>query len=1224
MKNSSVDLNYNRRIGIILQGVCFIATMILLYSGITSHSGMTHGVTPFYTDLTAFPAYARNGFDAGDILKRPELSEGVWRALPRSAGEGAPLSIKSFDFPDIPARRFLSPFGGAAREFTMLIAVETDADKLAFINADPTRVPGLSLAGIGENWEIFLNGQLLHSEMHLDGDGRITSSRVWRDFFFPVDKSLFREGSNIFAFRIVGDPDSGSAGFFYRGPYYLENYTDIERLHGNVLLSALCGIYFFMGIYHLMLFLGSKSDRPNLYYCVFSVLMGAYLFIRSRYIYIFIPDTYITLRFEYAALFLIAPAIGLFLESVAVRKKTGRVSIAYGVFCLLLILTTFAFSSRYADDALLVGIVSSIAYITYLVCNTVLRAFLNQVNSARKRNAQMGIYPSLPGECLRAMFETPYGNILAASFCVLGFAVFDAVDVVFLHSDYGLFRYGFFAFAAISAFGLSERFSRMLIRLDESNATLDEINTTLEEAVLARTRELEIQAHIAEEASAAAQTASKAKSEFLAHMSHEIRTPMNAILGMLELILRKELPHDIREDTLLIRHAGSNLLSIINDILDFSKIESGRLEIFSDRYSPASLINDAVSIIRIRLFEKSLHFVTNINGKLPTVLIGDEARLRQILLNLLTNALKYTREGHFSLTVDGEIPDGDKLLLKFEISDTGIGIKDDDMDRLFGDFTRLDVANNRRTEGTGLGLAITQSLCTAMGGKISVVSEYGKGSVFTVKIPQKIEDTRPLASVESPWTKRVLIYERLTFCADSIAYSLRSLDVWCSSVSGHDEFLKAMELGPYSHIFVSAPLLDEVLDTASGWREAFPELVLLAKPGEVGFRAGIKQLDMPAHAMSIANLLNDVGAHLSYHGDDGRGGGLYPFFAAPSARILVVDDINTNLKVIKGLLSPYKIETDICLSGQEAVALARANRYDLIFMDHMMPGMDGLATTAAIRDIDGGGAYYRDLPIVALTANAVVGQREIFLSGGMNDFLAKPIELQKLVSVLKKWLPKEKQMEQTAPENESADTEKTKTLCIPGVSVKDGLRNLGGSIVMYTDILEDFCRDAEARMEPLGESARTGDLNLYMTYAHALKGAARSVGALEFANLAAKMEEDAKNGNLKEVVEKNGRLIETLRALVRDIRAALSQGCETVPANEARESFSAAKLTELRAALSNMDIRIVNELLLEYAVLPPNIKNEMNLSEIEQQILMFEYDAAIDAIDALLVSAAGG
>ncbi|MDR2355831.1 MAG: response regulator, partial [Clostridiales Family XIII bacterium] len=1071
-KMPSSDFGYGFKARILIPAVYAVGTLIILCHVLNVHNGTMHGSTPFFTDLTASAAYVRDGFDAGEIDALPDLSEGIWREFSRSDAS-APLRIRDFGLSAGPARRFLSPFGGAAREYTILIPAETDAEKLAFLMADASRVPGINLAGIGENWAVYLNGHLLRAELYLDADGRIQSGRVRRDVFFPIDGTLFREGTNILAFRIVGDPGSASTGLFNRGAYYLENYEDIERLHDNVLLIMLCGIYFFMGLYHLVLFLGSKMDLSYLYYLIFSILMSFYLFARSRYIYDFIPNSYLSLRLEYAALLVMTPFVGLFIESITARKRLDRVSRVYSVFVLVLLFTMFAFSPQYADDALLLGIVCAMAYIIHLVFFVVLRAFLNEQRRIWRLSVRRGIVRSFAGSCLLALLETTHGNTLTASFYMLVCAVFDAIDVAFFHFNYGLFRYGFFAFAVISACGLSERFSRLLSRLDESNAALDEMNATLEEAVRARTRELEIQTRMAEEASEAAQTASKAKSEFLAHMSHEIRTPMNAILGMLELILRKDLPPDVREDTLLVRHSGANLLSIINDILDFSKIESGKSEIIPDRYGLASLINDAVSIIRIRLLEKPLCFITNINSKLPSVLIGDEARLRQILLNLLTNALKYTQEGYFSLTVDGEETDDGKLLLKFEVSDTGIGIKEEESDKLFGDFTRLDIVKNRSTEGSGLGLAITQNLCAAMNGAISVTSEYGAGSTFVVKVPQEISDPLPLASVESPWTKRVLIYEDRAFCAESIARSLKSLDVWCTQVSDHVEFLNAVRNGPYSHIFVSSRLLEDALHILEKLREPRPVPVLLAAPGETDFHTGVKVLDTPVYALSIANLLNDLEIYGSYHDGEGAGGGFYPRFAAPTARVLVVDDISTNLKVIKGLLSPYEIETDICLSGREAIALAQTNRYDLVFMDHMMPDMDGVATTAAIRDIDRQDAYYRDLPIIALTANAVVGQREIFLRSGMNDFLAKPIELQKLGSMLKKWLPRDKQKERPATERAPGDDEDAKNLGIPGVSVENGLRNLGGSIVMYTDILEDFCRDAEERAGQIEENARS-------------------------------------------------------------------------------------------------------------------------------------------------------
>jgi signal transduction histidine kinase/CheY-like chemotaxis protein len=1219
MRVSTADWAYDRKSKVVVLTVYAVVTLIILWCAMAARNAMDRGLTPFFTDLTDFPAYARSGFDAADINAPPDLSEGLWRAFPRENGDTS-LRIQNSGLPDIPKRRFLSPFTGETREYTILIPVETDAAKMSFLSADASRVPGISLSRIGENWEVYLNGTLLRSEMYLDEDGRILRHRALRDVFFPIDKALLREGTNILAFRIVGDPTYSSTGLYYRSPYFIEEYKAIETLHDSSLQIALCGIYFFMGLYQLMLFFGLKRSRTNLCYFVFAMLMGVYMIARNRYIYDFIPDSRIAFRVEYAALLVMMPFIGLFIGLIATRKRLRRVrrnNRIYSVFTCVLLLSIVVFPQQYADDALLLGVAGSILYMAHLTFFIVWRIFLRERRRQWRRTAERGSRRLFATECLFALVHTSLGNTLLAAFVLLCCAVFDAIDVMFLHYNYGCLRYSFFAFTAISAFNLSENFNRLLARLDVSKSALNEMNATLEAAVRARTRDLEIQARIAEAASEAAQTASKAKSEFLAHMSHEIRTPMNAILGMLELNLRKELPPDVREDTLVIRHSAANLLSIINDILDFSKIESGKFEIVPDRYSLASLINDVVSIIRIRLLEKPLCFITDINSKLPAMLLGDEARLRQILLNLLTNALKYTEEGYISLRVDGETAEDGSLLLIFEVADTGIGIKEEDIARLFGDFMRLDVTKNRSTEGTGLGLAITRSFCVAMGGEILVKSSYGEGSVFTVKIPQNTEDPQPLASVESPWTKRVLIYDNRAFCAESIARSLKSLDVWCTPVSDRATFSQAVRNGPYSHIFVSEPLLGEVLQILEAWREPRPVPVLLAEPGRVDFQAGVKVLDTPVYAMSIANLLNDREMRGFYRDSDGAGGGLYRSFTAPSARVLVVDDISTNLKVIKGLLSPYEVKTDVCLSGREAVALARTNRYDLVFMDHMMPDMDGVATTVAIRGIDPGDPYYTELPIIALTANAIVGQREIFLSSGMDDFLAKPVELQKLGVMLKKWLPGEKQVERMSAERASADDE-TRNFSIPGVSVENGLRNLGGSVIMYADILEAFCRDAEGRRKQIEENSDAEDLTLYMTLVHALKGAARSIGAGDFADIAAAMEANAREGKRAAIRARTGELLAAMGVLVKDIRQALARRAPAAALLGPAEDTRASDLKALRAALSDMDIKTVNELLLAYAALPSTVKNEMNLAEIEQQILMFEYDAAIEAIDALL------
>jgi signal transduction histidine kinase/CheY-like chemotaxis protein/HPt (histidine-containing phosphotransfer) domain-containing protein len=591
-------------------------------------------------------------------------------------------------------------------------------------------------------------------------------------------------------------------------------------------------------------------------------------------------------------------------------------------------------------------------------------------------------------------------------------------------------------------------------------------NRYLSAAVAERTRELEDQTK-------AALSASRAKSDFLAKMSHEIRTPMNTITGMSELILRNEISPEVFEYAEDIKQAGANLLVIINDILDFSKIESGKMEIFSGEYAFASLMNDVITAVRVRMTEKPVDFVTNIDSSLPCKMIGDEIRIRQILLNLLSNAVKYTNEGKITFSASGRARGSGKIELIFEVSDTGIGIKKDDMDKLFGDFVQFDPLKNKGVEGTGLGLAIALSLCRAMGGDITVSSEYGKGSTFTARIPQKIEDARPFAMMKDQDAK---------------------------------------------------------------------------------------------NTDSAGRPINSSGANAR--------------FTAPSARVLLVDDIATNLRVAVELLSPYKLQTDKCTSGAEAVSLAQEKHYDIIFMDHMMPGMDGVTAMETIRAFPGD--YFKEVPIIALTANAISGMREMFLEKGFSDYLSKPIEIRKLNEILERWIPKEKRaafsdvgFSHGEPRQNSALLPLARglkeALDVSGVNFEKAMNQFGGSTEAFLGVLRSYVKHTPAILEIL-RSPAPETLHEYAIAVHGLKGSSYGVCADSVGKLAEELETAAKEGRLELVLAKNGALFAAAEKLLSGISPVLKSIDREKGKNGVRQAPDRSTLETIMEASSKCDI----------------------------------------------------
>jgi len=498
-----------------------------------------------------------------------------------------------------------------------------------------------------------------------------------------------------------------------------------------------------------------------------------------------------------------------------------------------------------------------------------------------------------------------------------------------------------------------------------------------------------------------AEHANKAKSEFLANMSHEIRTPINAIIGMNEMILRECETNHIRRYSQNIKNASATLLSLINDVLDLSKIEAGKIELCDEEYEIKVLLQDVVTMIRYMAHEKGLTFNVSVENQLPSVLLGDVGRIRQMMINLLNNAIKYTQEGSVSFIVTHEKNGNNSILLKIAIKDTGIGIRKEDLGNLFDNFQRLDIDKNRSIEGSGLGLAITHRLAEHMGGRIEVESEYGEGSTFTLYIPQQVIDEKQIGN----------------------------------------------------------------------------------------FRTKSKSNIEESYTQS---------------------------FVAPEAKILVVDDNEMNLFVMKSLLKSCQVQVTSCSTGQDCITAMKKDYYDIVLLDHMMPQMDGIETINQINALN----LKKDTVVIALTANAIAGAKEMYLSNGFDDYLSKPIQITEMEQMLVKYIPYDKVY--AANQTKGVDTSENKepeTTPEQNSSVQNELKYIDEAVglkycaynkEMYSEFLKIYYDGFDVKLEQLKQLFEERNWNDYITSVHSLKSTTLNIGGVQLSEYAATLEQKGK------------------------------------------------------------------------------------------------------------------
>ncbi len=721
--------------------------------------------------------------------------------------------------------------------------------------------------------------------------------------------------------------------------------------------------------------------------------------------------------------------------------------------------------------------------------------------------------------------------------------------------------------------------------------------------------------------------------QFLTNVSHELRTPINAVTGMTTVMMKNETDPRKKKDILSIQSAGRRLFQQIEDILDYTELDTGRIKISEENYMISSIVNDVIADDRLRERDESIELVFDVDASVPAMLIGDGRKIKKMLKHLLDNGIKFTKKGGVYVRISA-IYKAYGVNLCIQVRDTGIGVSAEQLDKIREKFYQSQNGKMRRAGGLGLGLSIVYGMTAAMEGFIQIDSKEGQGTVVSISIPQKIADDTPCMTVENRTELCIACYikperyetpEVRDYFSTTISHLVQGLDLTLHRVVNQEELGRLISLYRLTHLFVGQPEYEEDPSYFEELTEQMRVIVVAGTDFELPRDSKISIIRKPFCNLSVANILNV--------GEENKGD-IYTekHILCPGVRVLVVDDEPMNLMVAEGIFKEYQMDVTTAGSGMEAVELCKKETYDLIFLDHMMPEMDGVETLKLLRKISTSPG--KVLTVIAFTANAVSGAREMFRREGFDEFVSKPIEDVELERVLKKVLPRtayiyedNTDMQQEGS-MESDGAKKLHNLEKAGIHTRAGMNYCRGDMKFYFELLAKFVQETEKKTQLLNRYLEAGDCENYRIQVHSLKSTSKMIGAEDFSDIAKNREEAAKNAQLEYIKKRHADLLDAYWSAARDIEDCLELGRENIAQADKSEISGPEfleKLQALRASLETFETDKAETLLNQMG---GNIYLGTEVSKLVEQIKQdvedFDCTQGIQKVDALMETVKGG